>query len=79
MVYNLKQALCNAVVESDWTEVESYFAHCPGLKIIIPRGPKQAKGLLLAAIRDPDPETWQKMYENPRSEGIQAAWWLTYH
>jgi len=35
--------------------VESYFAHCPGLKIIIPRGPKQAKGLLLAAIRDPDP------------------------
>ncbi|CAE7196189.1 bkdB [Symbiodinium sp. CCMP2592] len=35
--------------------VESYFAHCPGLKIVIPRGPKQAKGLLLAAIRDPDP------------------------
>ena len=35
--------------------VESYFAHCPGLKIIIPRGPKQAKGLLLAAIRDEDP------------------------
>ncbi|CAE8628092.1 unnamed protein product [Polarella glacialis] len=35
--------------------VESYFAHCPGLKIVIPRGPRQAKGLLLAAIRDPDP------------------------
>jgi len=35
--------------------VESFFAHCPGLKIVIPRGPKQAKGLLLAAIRDPDP------------------------
>lgn len=35
--------------------VESYFAHCPGLKIVIPRGPKQAKGLLLAAIRDPNP------------------------
>mmetsp|Transcript_40865 Transcript_40865/g.116861 ORF Transcript_40865/g.116861 Transcript_40865/m.116861 type:complete len:203 (-) Transcript_40865:138-746(-) len=35
--------------------VESYFAHCPGLKIVMPRGPKQAKGLLLAAIRDPDP------------------------
>ena len=38
-------------------QVESYFAHCPGLKIVIPRGPKQAKGLLLAAIRDPDPDT----------------------
>lgn len=35
--------------------VESYFAHCPGLKIVVPRGPFQAKGLLLAAIRDPDP------------------------
>lgn len=34
---------------------ESFFAHCPGLKIVIPRGPKQAKGLLLAAIRDPNP------------------------
>lgn len=34
---------------------EAYFAHCPGLKIVIPRGPRQAKGLLLAAIRDPDP------------------------
>merc|ERR1719188_379189 len=35
--------------------VESYFAHCPGLKIVIPRGPKQAKGLLLSSIRDPNP------------------------
>jgi len=34
---------------------ESYFAHCPGLKVVIPRGPRQAKGLLLAAIRDPNP------------------------
>merc|ERR1719230_1539771 len=34
---------------------ESYFAHCPGLKIVIPRGPKQAKGLLLSAIREPNP------------------------
>mmetsp|Transcript_126980 Transcript_126980/g.270733 ORF Transcript_126980/g.270733 Transcript_126980/m.270733 type:complete len:796 (-) Transcript_126980:233-2620(-) len=34
---------------------EAFFAHCPGIKIVIPRGPKQAKGLLLAAIRDPNP------------------------
>jgi 2-oxoisovalerate dehydrogenase E1 component beta subunit len=26
-----------------------------GLKVVIPRGPIQAKGLLLAAIRDPNP------------------------
>jgi len=34
---------------------EAYFAHTPGLKVVIPRGPIQSKGLLLAAIRDPDP------------------------
>lgn len=34
---------------------EAYFAHTPGLKVVIPRNPHQAKGLLLAAIRDPNP------------------------
>ncbi len=34
---------------------EAYFAHTPGLKVVIPRSPRQAKGLLLACIRDPDP------------------------
>ena len=34
---------------------EAYFAHTPGLKIVIPRNPFQAKGLLLASIRDPNP------------------------
>jgi 2-oxoisovalerate dehydrogenase E1 component beta subunit len=34
---------------------EAFFSHCPGLKIVIPRGPRQAKGLLLASIRDPNP------------------------
>merc|ERR1712228_1159856 len=34
---------------------ESYFAHTPGLKIVIPRSPAKAKGLLLACIRDQNP------------------------
>lgn len=34
---------------------EAYFAHTPGLKVVIPRGPIQAKGLLLASIRDQNP------------------------
>ncbi len=34
---------------------EAYFAHTPGLKIVVPRDPAQAKGLLLASISCPDP------------------------
>lgn len=34
---------------------EAYFAHTPGLKIVVPRNPEQAKGLLLASIACPDP------------------------
>ncbi|KAI8328488.1 thiamine diphosphate-binding protein [Chlamydoabsidia padenii] len=34
---------------------EAFFTHCPGLKIVTPRSPLQAKGLLLASIRDRNP------------------------
>ncbi|XP_023930836.1 2-oxoisovalerate dehydrogenase subunit beta, mitochondrial [Lingula anatina] len=34
---------------------EAFFAHVPGLKVVIPRGPIQAKGLLLSCIRDRNP------------------------
>ena len=34
---------------------EAYFAHTPGLVVVMPRSPAQAKGLLLACIRDPNP------------------------
>lgn len=34
---------------------EAVFAHIPGLKVVIPADPYDAKGLLTAAIRDPDP------------------------
>lgn len=35
--------------------VEAYFAHTPGLKVVVPRGAYTAKGLLLSCIRDRDP------------------------
>ena len=34
---------------------EVYFAHTPGLKMVIPSSPRNARSLLISAIRDPDP------------------------
>jgi pyruvate dehydrogenase E1 component beta subunit len=34
---------------------EALFAHMPGIRVVIPSSPARAYGLLLAAIRDPDP------------------------
>lgn len=35
--------------------IEAFFAHMPGLKVVTPSTPYDAKGLLLSAIQDPDP------------------------
>jgi len=34
---------------------ENWYANCPGLKVVVPSTPYDAKGLLKASIRDPDP------------------------
>jgi len=34
---------------------EAMLVHTPGLKVVVPSGPYDAKGLLISAIRDPDP------------------------
>jgi len=42
-------------VEHHSESPEAMFAHIPGLKVVIPASPARAYGLLLSAIRDPDP------------------------
>ena len=34
---------------------EAYWAHTPGIKMVVPSGPRNARALMLSAIRDPDP------------------------
>jgi pyruvate dehydrogenase E1 component beta subunit len=50
---------------------ETYYVHTPGVKVAIPSTPADAKGLLTAAIRDPDPVVVLEpklIYRNERSE-----------
>ena len=35
--------------------IESFYAHIPGLKVVVPSTPADAKGLLVSAVEDPDP------------------------
>lgn len=35
--------------------LEAFFTHIPGIKVVSPSGPYNAKGLLVSSIRDPDP------------------------
>lgn len=51
--------------------LEGAYAHIPGLKVVVPATPWDAKGLLLSAIRDPDPVLFmepKRIYRSFRGE-----------
>ncbi|MDV3293013.1 MAG: alpha-ketoacid dehydrogenase subunit beta [Nitrososphaerales archaeon] len=50
---------------------EAYFAHTPGLKVVIPSNPFDAKGLLASALREPDPIIFmepKRLYDSPKMD-----------
>ncbi|HET7580745.1 MAG TPA: alpha-ketoacid dehydrogenase subunit beta [Bacillales bacterium] len=51
--------------------MEALFTHMPGLKVVVPSNPYDAKGLLIAAIEDPDPVLYlepMKLYRAGRGD-----------
>ncbi|WP_212774076.1 alpha-ketoacid dehydrogenase subunit beta [Polycladomyces abyssicola] len=62
-------------LHSDSTE--ALFVHTPGLKVVVPSTPYDAKGLLLASISDPDPVLFlepMKLYRSVREEVPETAY-----
>jgi len=73
---------CPMVIRTPWgggihgglyhsQSIEAFFCHVPGLKVIAPSTPYDAKGLLAAAIRNPDPVLFlehKKLYRSIKGE-----------
>lgn len=58
-------------VEHHSESPEAMFAHIPGIKVVMPSSPARAYGLLLSAIRDPDPVVFlepTRLYRAARGE-----------
>lgn len=60
---------------------EVHFAHTPGLKVVIPSTPYDAKGLLISAIRDPDPVIYlepKRVYRSIKEEVPEESYTVPY-
>ncbi len=55
LVIRAPDGIARQVAAQHSQSLEAWFLHAPGMKIVAPSNPADAKGLLKAAIRDPDP------------------------
>src|SRR5947207_12237228 len=61
--------------------VEAQFVQSPGIKIVMPSNPYDAKGLLIEAIRDPDPVLFcepDRLYRAGKAEVPDGAYTVTF-
>ena len=57
--------------------IEAYYSHVPGLKVVVPSTPADAKGLLWSAVEDPDPVFYmepKKLYRLGRYPFPEGEW-----
>ena len=50
-------------------EIDTYYAHIPGVKTVIPSTPTDAKGMMASAIRDPNPGRVPVAGRSARNDG----------
>ena len=54
---------------------EAFFCHMPGIKVVVPSSPYNAKGLLISSIRDPDPVIFlesTRLYRSIKKMSLKA-------
>lgn len=57
--------------------VEAFYAHVPGLKVVVPSTPADVKGLLMSAVEDPDPVLFlepKKLYRLGKGHYPEGEW-----
>ncbi len=57
--------------------VEAFYAHVPGLKVVVPSTPADVKGLLFSAVEDPDPVIFlepKKLYRLGKGQYPESEW-----